>query len=1312
MAFKPEQFVVKVEPPQSEDEWEGQNQDEDSLLTSADSESFGGGTVIKIEVEPTTYSSSDAEENCDDDDGSRSPQEENSDDDGDWKPEKKPDIRKSKAGRPKKKSISQESKKYGRGTSNKGLTLEELKAKRALQARQRRQRKKLEMTEEEQERKVEERKYAKATSNKGLTPEEIRAKKRDMQRKRRERIRAQLTEEELEELKRKEREKKRLSRARFKLEEEGGEVESERRTRPKGSFAESASEDDFVKKEGKDDDDDYEPHEDSEETPRKSRKDMSRAELRKKWREEALARRRRKRAEMTPEQREEVLRKERERKRELRGSSSGSGRGIKKEGGLSSDAQERRRREAEARRLKRLAMTPEQKEEAKQADKIRRMMRHAALTEEEKAERKMKAYMQVTAKLSTLSKEELEEIKKKKAERARLRRQKMEKSERRVLYERSKRWRQNLQGEKLERAKEQLKQAYYRKMERAKNDPELMAKIKREWKQGYERQKDPTRKKRLKPGETEEMRLERRREKKRQDMKKFNLKRRLERQRLLESGVPLEEIRTREETPEQRERRCLRNRMYRAKQTLRDQLIRQGVSQAVIQERLAELVANWVPSRAEFRPYKPKALKPLEPEDLKILAEGPKPKRKSTESAFSTPSKAACITQPDTKPLTNLTPFKTPSTSTVHPVPAPTSYSSSSSGAHDLSYQHHQPSNTLSNYQSHFLNYAPSTSAPTPSTSSAYHQNHTPFFSAIDYEAQSYCSSSQDDCSAASIPPHHLLNHLLLQFSGNLTATSVSIAHPSPSLSPTSASVLAKPKSNRGRPRKSRAKPKPPPGVPVPQIFRGGKHANTVRDQMCQICGYRYSKFYIADHMLCTHNPNYQNGKCVLCNAEFSSGRKFYYDHWIRVHKVKEIETNPDGSPKEMYMCDECGAGPFYKKGTFYTHKHYTHGNYETDVPCEHCKKIFKTARSLYTHIRRYHKDVKKSVAFWNCLKCEEAFSAQTDLKEHVKTKHPDSYFTCPDCDVFKYTEANMKFHWYKCAKRDKSKEVKEKGKKEDEIPSIEKIQVPCEICEIKVQLSSLTRHYKDIHGIIEELFKCLKCPKTFKRREFWVAHLEMLHSLDIDDIRDEIYKYNVSDRSALEIKNKEGGHKGLPGHLWAGGEWLKKKKKTGGKRGRPPGRGRVTGRGGKRTTTRRRIHSSDEEEDEEKFNLDSESDPEFVLEEPKISTSRRGRRKGRAVRFSGEDIETEKRLVISISPLTEEEIRRFVGKKAEEPSCDDDNAGKEIEIEDSASCEAPKVKVEVADNEVADAVSPLALDFELGESVEESLPIPDFFME
>uniref|UniRef100_A0A1B0B5X5 C2H2-type domain-containing protein n=1 Tax=Glossina palpalis gambiensis TaxID=67801 RepID=A0A1B0B5X5_9MUSC len=74
---------------------------------------------------------------------------------------------------------------------------------------------------------------------------------------------------------------------------------------------------------------------------------------------------------------------------------------------------------------------------------------------------------------------------------------------------------------------------------------------------------------------------------------------------------------------------------------------------------------------------------------------------------------------------------------------------------------------------------------------------------------------------------------------------------------------------------------------------------------------------------------------------------------------------------------------------------------------CHICNKTSSIASALRTHIYHNHECARK----FKCTLCEKAFKRAQDLREHTSVHTGEVLYTCPDCPMTFFSNANMYKH-------------------------------------------------------------------------------------------------------------------------------------------------------------------------------------------------------------------------------------------------------------------------------------------------------------
>ncbi|CAL8136470.1 unnamed protein product [Orchesella dallaii] len=1024
-----------------------------------------------------------------------------------------------------------------------------------------------------------------------------------------------------------------------------------------------------------------------------------------------------------PIAREEYLRTQRELKRQSRAR------------GTPEQIEARKQKEREYKRLLRARMTPEQKKEYSKRIQFRRFVKKAQMTEEELKQHKIAQYMKFVARKASMTPEELERDR----EKARIRARERARAHRPQTEEEKLKYRETLRNnrknwpeERKQRVKEQMRQYFQRYKARVMSEnPEKWEERKRKNKEYWETYRKSSTGRRKKEPKTEEEKRVRKFLVNRASTRRSQLKKRLTIQTLVEKGVRPEEIQKQMEPPEQREKRLLRTRFVKRKRLLRIKLVEQGLSPEEIQIRLDEFEANFETTKPVL-PYKPRRFlsKPVDPAELekleatrkyrltkhmKVIVAPESQPVPIVDAPWADPSKYGVSIPVVTKTVTfEPYPGGTSSSSGTRYVPATTpAFPSTSTAFSSLqqtqNHQYESPSfpfeakphipnranyettpqsSSYNHYhhhnqhqQPHHLNYSHGQSQNNPQEENLYDA-----VSSLDDDGSCHYQDDEndDDYYEPSLPPPPQPGPSTSASSSHTAATRDEITAPPKRRG---RGPGKKPKADSQSQSESYEKPTRRDKM----FLRRSKRENA--DQICDLCGNFYTLNYIYDHKLFMHNPDYVKGTCVPCNIFFPTNRD-YHSHWIHTHRVSQLKRD-DGKPKTI-ICDVCGTG-VASLNNLEKHKHFMHGKGslpENYVKCPFCPTSLKSTNVLQRHIVTIH----PGEGFKHCGRCEQRFNSIKKYNEHVKEAHPEAYFPCESCGLLKYSKSTLNFHYMQCRVRlrEKGKEVKkengegeeeekkQKKKVEDENAKPDHIYkqqayrlstLHCEVCELKVLITSLKRHYMNIHGILEEKFKCFHCEKLFSRREYWIMHSEEIHGVNIEDEerRKEFSKYNVEDRSKVVVKRPEGIRRGPRSEkekrkrdrgegrrrgrqkkikkevekeeeeekerISDGSEdreWISLKKKKKNKDGKALEKKRGRGRPKKKVKEEKEEDDDDEEEEEEEKSLLT------------VRLSVRGRRR-RITRGACDfqNVERERRLAIVVERLSEEEIGKYQNQRA-----------------------------------------------------------------
>lgn len=837
-----------------------------------------------------------------------------------------------------------------------------------------------------------------------------------------------------------------------------------------------------------------------------------------KWREEARRRRALRKEKMTDAERKEMLARQRDQKRAARAAQK-----LKMTPEELEDHNRKRREYMQ--RVRNALRTPEQLEKLREL----RAKQRQEMTPEEREAYKKRRSERAKARNSMLSAEQRQE----RAQRATMRR-----IERRANMTEDERQSQRMTSylkrmarlsektpEEIELAKRKLSER--RKILRSQMSEDAKARARRrvnEWKKKKRRENGLPVRPRSAPGSrTRESELEQRR--------RTNLRRKIALRKLLDSGIPMEQL----VTPEQRVSYLVKERIRGAKLRLKRKLQASGMPPEEVQKELENFVKNYKPNKP-FREYKPcpkkrKALDPSEcaqisqeleanphplskfagmvaalpnPEEdpeneVKLEVEPPQelpspPKRKYTRKKKNPEVSQPTIAPPPLPHPTVTAPGPStgspyfPGTGHVGPQtsfqqfpvqhatipdhfahpppqplmpwgpPQPPQTFSLQNVLEAVSYQEAQAAVTstlnFTAFQPHHDNYA----------DSSYHGSSVDdgHYSAPGSPLGGGYSSGEDQGTSQHIhlqlppPQPPAIATAVVPVSGGFHPFTINWNYPIPSTCTTQNSVTGVPAAA------PTSQPPPPPVappsaseptaaqdatpslMPPPPIIKmhgsvgqSRPRASTAQDPTCvkcDICQNIYRQSYIKEHQASAHNPNYQNGICLLCNLPMGSLRKFLlhykrvhlgrpegYQNWFKSRGVPRGATSQKSGTVRDAICEACGLS--YPKNYINRHKQTMHNpNYQNGT-CTVCGLKFSQSEKWLSHWRKVHQKQPehriprrppRTIGVNEiCDICGEELSTPHSLIRHRIKRHgvkDRDHSKCPYCPKDGFTDGRSWF--------------------------------------------------------------------------------------------------------------------------------------------------------------------------------------------------------------------------------------------------------------------------------------------------------------
>nr|XP_014092312.1 transcription factor grauzone [Bactrocera oleae] len=153
----------------------------------------------------------------------------------------------------------------------------------------------------------------------------------------------------------------------------------------------------------------------------------------------------------------------------------------------------------------------------------------------------------------------------------------------------------------------------------------------------------------------------------------------------------------------------------------------------------------------------------------------------------------------------------------------------------------------------------------------------------------------------------------------------------------------------------------------------------------------------LKDHIKYNHDPE----STIICDK---CGKQVRTQYLKKHHQLEHSEV-PRPVPQPM-QCQICGTWLRHMSG-LKQHMKSIHEDPGGEHRCQICNKVSTTSRALRRHIYLNHECERK----FKCTMCEKAFKRPQDLREHTSTHTGEVLYTCPNCPMTFFSNANMYKH-------------------------------------------------------------------------------------------------------------------------------------------------------------------------------------------------------------------------------------------------------------------------------------------------------------
>uniref|UniRef100_A0A0A1WQR4 Transcription factor grauzone n=1 Tax=Zeugodacus cucurbitae TaxID=28588 RepID=A0A0A1WQR4_ZEUCU len=152
------------------------------------------------------------------------------------------------------------------------------------------------------------------------------------------------------------------------------------------------------------------------------------------------------------------------------------------------------------------------------------------------------------------------------------------------------------------------------------------------------------------------------------------------------------------------------------------------------------------------------------------------------------------------------------------------------------------------------------------------------------------------------------------------------------------------------------------------------------------------------DHIKNKHDPE----STIICDK---CGKQVPAQD-MKEHNKLEHSKVPRPIPPKPRQCQLCGTW-LRHMSALKQHMKTIHAGPCGEHPCQNCKQVLTSARALKRHVYLNHESEGK----FKCTMCEKTFKRPKELKEHTTTHTGEVLYTCPNCPMTFFSNANMYKH-------------------------------------------------------------------------------------------------------------------------------------------------------------------------------------------------------------------------------------------------------------------------------------------------------------
>lgn len=164
-------------------------------------------------------------------------------------------------------------------------------------------------------------------------------------------------------------------------------------------------------------------------------------------------------------------------------------------------------------------------------------------------------------------------------------------------------------------------------------------------------------------------------------------------------------------------------------------------------------------------------------------------------------------------------------------------------------------------------------------------------------------------------------------------------------------------------------------------------HIENNKPFSCDMCRVNFKKKHQLQAHMYVHN-GIKSFRCPHCDKEF-----------VTLHDKKKHMRN-----HKTYSCEYCDI-KFNRWTELTSHKRYEH---QAEYICHDCGKLYRERSHIIRHLKKHAPSRRFSCPYESC---NTKYSRNSNLQQHIKTKHEGLTFDCLTCGAKLSTKSTLKEH-------------------------------------------------------------------------------------------------------------------------------------------------------------------------------------------------------------------------------------------------------------------------------------------------------------